>query len=67
MATRNVTPIRHADAREEQLDLAYDLVLQAVRAAILLIDNDHQPGLAADVLRLARDRFDSVYEPGMRS
>jgi hypothetical protein len=71
----NVTPIRAGtepptqppdppvDTREEQLELACNLMVQAVRAAILLIEEDEQPGLAADVLRLARDRWEHVCEP----
>ena len=71
----NVTPIRPGseppqppppplsamgDTREEQIELAVNLMAQAVRAAILLIDNDEEPGLASDVLRLARDRLESL-------
>lgn len=71
----NVTPIRPGseppqppppplsamgDTREEQIELAVNLMVQAVRAAILLIDNDEEPGLASDVLRLARDRLESL-------
>ena len=63
MSGENVTPIRgpdSTDTREERIELAAHLVGQAVRAAILLIEDDLQPQLAADVLRLARDRLDSV-------
>jgi hypothetical protein len=64
-----VTPIRpgtespappSADTAEERHELAVNLMIQAVRAAILLIDVDEQPGLAGDVLRLARDRLDQA-------
>jgi hypothetical protein len=77
MATDNVTPIQPgaepppppppagpevgSDTPAERHELASNLMVQAVRAAILLIDNDEQPGLAADVLCLARDRWDSVW------
>ena len=48
----------HAEfERRDNLDLAAYLMGQAVRAAILLIDEENQPDLAADVLRLARDRW----------
>jgi hypothetical protein len=63
-ATRdNVTPIRRAsvDTREDQLALAGHLMRQAAQAAILLVEEDEQPQIAADLLRLARDHWDSVY------
>ena len=63
MTKVTVTPfLRDSDTREEQLELAGQLLAQAVRAAILLIENDEQPQLAADVLRLARDRWVSEWE-----
>jgi hypothetical protein len=60
-ANNKVTPIRSPEAieREDQLVLAGHLMRQAAQAAILLIE-ENQPHLAADVLRLARDRWDSV-------
>jgi hypothetical protein len=65
----SVTPIRpgsepdtRADTRQEQLELAGHLMSQAVRAAILLIEEMKEPQVASDVLRLARDRWDGVRE-----
>lgn len=67
----DVTPIRppeppdpnaERESAREELELAALLMAQAVRASILLIDEDDQPHLAADVLRLARDRFESAWE-----
>jgi len=73
MATDNVTPLRPgsepppptttpSDPRvatyEEQVELAGHLMSQAVKAAILLLADGHPQELAADVLRLARDRWD---------
>src|SRR5882724_2665713 len=46
------------DTREEQLALAGHLMRQAAQAAILLVEEDEQPQIAADLLRLARDRWD---------
>jgi hypothetical protein len=64
MATDNVTPIRPGtgsiDTPVDQFELAQNLMVQAVRAAILLIAECEEPGLASDVLRLARDRYDSA-------
>ena len=69
LSADSVTPIRpgtespappSADTAEERYELAVNLMIQAVRAAILLIDVDEQPGLAGDVLRLARDRLDQA-------
>jgi hypothetical protein len=55
-------PAACADTPAEQYELAVNLMVQAVRAAIMLIDDGDEPGLAADVLRLARDRLESMRE-----
>jgi hypothetical protein len=66
-----VTPIRpDLPVREDTLLLQYrdsrdlhdHLVLSAVCAAIQLIDICNQKDLAADVLRLARDRLEAALE-----
>jgi hypothetical protein len=48
------------DTPSNELELAGYLMARAVRAAILLIE-DEEPALAADVLRLGRDRFEPVF------
>jgi hypothetical protein len=64
MSARNITPIRRESVdpreRENRLELTGHLMRQAVQAAVLLIEDNKEPQVAADVLRLARDRWDSV-------
>jgi hypothetical protein len=70
MKTDNVAPIGRdstADTAEAKIDHAGYLMRQAVQAAILLLAVDDPQPLArdtrqmvADVLRLARDRWDSA-------
>lgn len=56
-----VTPIRsEPDLAAEERELAACLMGQAVRAAILLLNHGERPQLAAEVLTLARDRWNSV-------
>ena len=55
-------PRSSADTPEERLELSAHLMVQAVQAAILLLEEDKQPQLAADVLRLARDRWATALE-----
>ena len=49
------------DTLEEQLKLAGVLMAQATRAAIIVIESDDDPHIAADLLRLARDRWESAW------
>lgn len=46
---------------DEDRDLRDVLVLSAINSAILLIENDSQPGHACDVLRLARDTLQASW------
>jgi hypothetical protein len=70
MSTDNVTPIRPTGQSEqdasseaaEEFDMASLLMSSAMRAAILLITEVQEPELAADVLRLARDRWEPAWK-----
>ena len=50
---------RKAATENEARDLRDDLVRSAIASAILLIENEDQPELAANVLRLARDAIEA--------
>lgn len=70
MSKSNVAAIRPQSSRIDGRELAYIdgdrdqqdyLILNAIKAAITLIadSNEHEVVLAADVLRLARDRLET--------
>jgi hypothetical protein len=67
MATpKNDTPrVRAKSAAVPYVDDARDyrdvVLLNAIKAAIQLIEDSEEPGLACDVLRLARDRLEASW------
>ncbi len=50
----------NGDSWEEERDLHIWLALSAVDGAVELLETCQQPALAADVLRLARDRLQAA-------
>jgi|GEM_PF-4777619 len=68
MTTDNVTALPGVDhpalvaralkQEREKRELAAHLMAAAVRAAIILIDTEQPPMLAADILQLAREHWD---------